>query len=75
MGTIRRRKMLEPIAETELEAVVDKAFDLSGPISAIVSNDHYPAPAIGPDDALVHGLGSTKAFLAKSESLGIPKEV
>jgi 3-oxoacyl-[acyl-carrier protein] reductase len=50
------RTLLEPIVETEPEAVVDAVFDRCADISVIVSNDHYPAPSYEPETAPVDEL-------------------
>ncbi len=57
------REGLEPIAAAEPEAVVDQAFARADRIAAIVSNDHFPAPAHPPDTAPLEALRGNYAAL------------
>ena len=50
------RPNLEPITAAEPEAVVAAAQERAGRLAAIVSNDHYPAPAHLPDTAPIAAL-------------------
>jgi NAD(P)-dependent dehydrogenase (short-subunit alcohol dehydrogenase family) len=52
----RSRAGLDPIAEAEPEAVVARTFERTGHLTAIVSNDHFPAPAHMPDTAPIEAL-------------------
>ncbi|QLP96523.1 MAG: SDR family oxidoreductase [Rhodoblastus sp.] len=50
------RARLTPISETTPEAVIAAALGHAGRLSAIVSNDHHPAPAFPPESAPIASL-------------------
>ncbi|TGY87542.1 SDR family oxidoreductase [Marinicauda algicola] len=50
------RENLEPLSETEPEAVVSAAFERADRLDAIVSNDHHPAPSRPPGSAPIEAL-------------------
>lgn len=50
------RERLEPIFAAEPEDVVAQAFARAGVLPAIISNDHYPAPAHLPENAPIEAL-------------------
>ena len=55
-GFAQGRANLEPIAAAAPEAVVAAALDRADTLAAIVSNDHFPAPAYPPDAAPIEAL-------------------
>jgi 3-oxoacyl-[acyl-carrier protein] reductase len=59
------RPGLEPIAGSEPEAVAREAIERAGVLAAIVSNDHFPAPALPPETAPVEGLRDNYAHLVE----------
>lgn len=65
-GFAADRPGLEPIAGAQPEAIVENALARAGGrLAAIVSNDHFPAPALAPDTAPIAGLRDNHAHLVE----------
>lgn len=57
------RPRLEPIAASEPEDVIAQAIGRAGALAALVSNDHFPAPAHAPESAPLEALRDNYARL------------